>query len=545
MRVCTNCPSFGPTGDPAQVVYLGRDYGIGMCLRHKKPVDSANITSKNPLKLMEDIAGDCLDHGKERPAPDDSTAITGGNIAFVSAKDVPQRPEPDVTSGYIDPASEAPKSCSACKYSLSPRESLDTFGIPATICTPFGYIIPHGKSSLAAERCVVGVQSFEDHYSENVKRVDLYEYWDGNITVIDSSPVDLFADKVVIDPNEAPTDSEVTEEDKAHGIRAWRRVDDPEDKSGSRFVLMPVFDPEFFSDAERVKIPQTGDDEHPELYSDHQGILYKALTLWRKLGETPALNGISGTGKTEFFRYVAWNMQLPFERISITNSTELDDLAGRTILRKVVVESKKEGEADQVVNETSFQYGRIPKAWAKPCIIVIDEPNVGPPDVWQFIRPLTDNSKQLVLDVNEGERISRHEHCYLGMAFNPAWDVRNVGTHEISDADGSRLMHISVPPPGENKEIEIIVQRCKAEGYEISPEAVKAVMGIAKDLRALAQEDALSIHWGVRNSIKAARATEHFSYSTAFRLAAADFLDPDERDAVMTVVKSHTDGVES
>lgn len=231
------------------------------------------------------------------------------------------------------------------------------------------------------------------------------------------------------------------------------------------------------------------------------------------------------THNTELFRYAAWSMQLPFERFSITSSTELDDLQGRVVFED---------------GETRWQNGRVPTAWAKPCVIVIDEPNVGPPDVWQFLRPLTDDSKQLVLDANKGERIDRNPHCYMGMAFNPSWDMRNVGTHEISDADGSRLMHIAVQPPSEDVEREIIAARCALDGYKVPDAVMDQVMGVAKDLRALAAEDAFPMHWGVRQQIKVARATQWFSTVEAYRLAAGDLLDPEAADQLLVTVRSHT-----
>ena len=61
--------------------------------------------------------------------------------------------------------------------------------------------------------------------------------------------------------------------DRAKGDRD---VDSPivdPDGSGNE-AFLPVFDESFFTDAERRLIPRTGDDEHPEWYVDHQGLLY-------------------------------------------------------------------------------------------------------------------------------------------------------------------------------------------------------------------------------------------------------------------------------
>lgn len=232
------------------------------------------------------------------------------------------------------------------------------------------------------------------------------------------------------------------------------------------------------------------------------------------------------THNTEFFRYMSWLMCLPFERVSITSSSEIDELAGKT--------AYQEGRG------TYFEYGRIPQSWSKPCVIVIDEPNVGPPDVWQFIRPLTDNSKQLVLDMNAGERIDRNENCYMGMAFNPAWDARNIGAEQISDADGSRLMHIFVDYPSEKLEKQIIRERCSVDGYEIEEATLNSIMRIAKQLRALSEDGTLGVTWGLRPQIKVARATRWFDMPQAYRLAAADLLEPEQAELILDTVRNNS-----
>lgn len=218
-------------------------------------------------------------------------------------------------------------------------------------------------------------------------------------------------------------------------------------------------------------------------------------------------------------------MQLPFERVSVTASMEIDQLAGHA-----------EYSPDK---GTYFTYGRVPKAWSSRCVILIDEPNVGPPEVWQFLRPLTDNSKQLVLDMNKGERVERNKHCYMGMAMNPAWDSRNVGTRDISDADGRRLMHIYVPMPNKMVEKQIIKQYCKLDNYDLSDKILLDMDKIAKDIRELCANDTLPIQWGIAQQIKVARATKYFNLKESYRLAIADLLDPESKDAFMAVVTSN------
>lgn len=325
------------------------------------------------------------------------------------------------------------------------------------------------------------------------------------------------------DPVTCETESPVTEEHAKNGVRAWRKVYDPSGNGNS--IMIPVFRRDFFTESEREKIPSSDSDERPQDYIDHQGLIYRILVAWMALDETPALIGPAGTGKTEVCRTIAWMMQVPFERISITASTELDDIQGKMLFRD---------------NETVFQYGRLTSAWQKPNVICLDEPNVGPPDVWQFIRPLTDNSKQLVVDANAGERIYRNKFCFLALAMNPAWDTKNIGTDLISDADSSRLLHIATELPSREVEEEIIKKRCELDGFNIPDIHLDMMFGVADDIRRMSNAGEISISWGIRSQIKTARLLKWFSVEEAYRMASADSLEPQARRMILDIVKSRS-----
>jgi len=321
------------------------------------------------------------------------------------------------------------------------------------------------------------------------------------------------------------TDAVVTEEDAENGIQAWRRIVDPLGVGPD--VFLPIYRSDFIGDLSYL-VPRTGDDEHPELHVDYIHAVYRLVVLWHHLSETPVLWGAAGLGKTETYRHMAWLMGLPFWRISVTASTEVDDLVGKMNY------SPERG--------TYWTDGRLPAAWRSPGVICLDEPNVGPPDVWQLIRPLTDNSKQLVLDQNQGERIQRHPASFLGMAMNPSWDPRNTGTNLLGDADGSRLMHMMVPLPPEKVEREIIKRRVALDGWEMESGQLDLLMAISQSLRELVSGGSLAeVSWGVRHTIKVARVLRFFTMSDAVRMAVADYLAPELQQAVLDQVKLHTE----
>jgi len=518
VKSCANCPSFlGSSELTKQASNYNTILKAPTCPLKGKLLGGPTAPAHVNEKIQEAVARTCSSYGKPVPKSQQPASTLAVSLPM---------PQIGAPEGNIHPGN-----CRTCRYFVSAKVMQEEIGITVALCARNGTLMSEQNSTKIARNCSVGqanVIADEDALQRQ------YEELLADVMILPELRAAISKGKRIgknlpepedpfIEPDDWPTDADVTEEDKAHGIKAWRKYyNDDETKS----VMLPVFDVNFFDEDERAKIPMTGDQNHPELYKDHQNLAFKAAVIWN-LNETPALHGVAGTGKTEFYRYMAWKMRLPFERVSITASTELDDLAGKTHY------TPEKG--------TFFEQGRIPRAWAKPCVQVLDEPNVGSPAVWQFIRPMTDNAKQLVLDMDEGSVVDRHPYSYLGLAMNPAWDFRNVGAEVISDADGSRLMHIFVEFPDKKIEREIIRKRCEQDGFKISPDQLTKMMDIAEELRSLSKDGAIPITWGIRQQIKAARALAWFSWPEAYRLAAADYLEPEAQQTILDKVNLKTE----
>lgn len=485
---------------------------IDVCGFWNKVIGNAKYSYDENEELQSKIAENCSMYYTENPKVKNIPKVIRKRVTFgknVKEKEISesQKKKPLLSN------------CRLCKFSTQNIKDIeDKIGLRSNSlkCTKYAAIIVDNK--LSASNCLVGEpMTISDKQTFSIEEIEI----DKNLFLDEYKPVSVLTNTVsrLPDPLQMSTWREVTEGDKAEGIISWGCV-----TMDGLDIFYPVFDPNIFSEEERNKIPRPGDDECPDMYQDYFNLFFQYLAIWEMDG-TPAINGAAGLGKTEAARYMAYMMQLPFERISITNSTEIDELAGRTEF------SKEHG--------TYFQLGRVPKAWKKPCVIVIDEPNVGPPDVWQFLRPLFDNSKQLVLDMSAGERIPRNKHCYMSIAMNPAWDVRNVGTHEISDADGRRLMHIHIPSPPPEVEKKIVVDRCLVDGYQLPDGIYKKIERIAKDIRNLCKNDTLPIQWGTAQQIKVARATKYFGLKKCYQLAIGDLLDPESSEMLLATVASH------
>lgn len=431
--------------------------------------------------------------------------------------------------------SDAQPDCGQCVYYAPPKElvpnglpTLSKQGRGAGMCVAKGTLQAHTPGTRLTRAS--GCPTFTTGDYVEASAEELSDYRTELLASADfpAHLAPLLADSVVGDRALAETpesgsvvedvpEREPSDEERSEGIVRFHRFYSDDRRF---WIDMPVFDPASFDEVERDKIPVAGCEGSPEVYVDHANLGYRVAVAWA-LGETPALNGPAGTGKTALFQWMSYLLGLPFERVSITASSSTDDLAGYMELHG---------------QQTEFVLGRIPKAWGKRCVMVIDEPNAGPPEVWQFIRPITDSAKQLVIDANHGQAVRRHRYSFLGMAMNPAWDWRNTGVSQLSDADGSRLLHIAVGYPPPMSEREIILGHCADDGIDLAPAHLDALIEVAYKLRRLSDEQTLQISWGIRQQVQVARLLPYFDFVDAFRMAAADNLEPEQSDLILSEV---------
>lgn len=508
-KSCVSCPSF--LADAQQRKTMGSSISGPICGSKMLPLIAPNQPRDAQSRALAFSANDCDKYGKEVTFQTMERDYTAQLTVGIDSQ--------AMNATHDDNQSNA--RCGDCVHYVSSQEVQQEKGWTASICRATGSLMPDDKLPYYARGCGkfksrIGPKS----RTGNLHHFVFFGHFGPTFGKIDPAAEYRKAVSKSADPAAHPTDREVTEAHKARGIISWRKITDPEGYGAPTFL--PIYDVNSYSEELRVLVPNTNDDEHPELYADHNGFVYTMAVLWRELDEAPAWWGQGGVGKTEFARYLAWLMRSPFHRISITAASELDDIIGKMRFEN---------------NETIFQYGRLPKAWNSPGVILVDEPNTGPNELWQAIRPLTDNSKTLVVDQNRHERIPRGKDTYLALAMNPNWDPRNVGTNTLGDADNSRLMHMFFGLPPADLEVEIIQKRVGLDGWQLNATQAKALMGVANDLRG--QGDALHTTWGIRHQIKAARALKWFAPSVAYRRAVGDSLEPGQLELILTSVNSH------
>lgn len=507
-KSCLNCPALKNEHD-----------GSLSCGAKLIPLTVRSWDNTTRKLAVERQASNCEMYGTRKSASD----LSGPQFVELKRPNVIFPVERASVRPTIPRLSTSSYSCVKCKHFIHESATKGTIPLSASflgVCGARGIAIPAGKQVELCGDCNLYEQGeFPVEGLMLIKLGPEYnpEYLQKRAGLKTSHLPDGF------DPVTYPSELQVSDYHAEHGIRAWVGIKDP--KTTNK-VFLPIYRADYFESEEQVKIPSSSDDTLPGEYVDHSGLVFKVAVAWMELDETPALIGEAGNGKTELLRHIAWIMQLPFERITITASSEVDDLAGKFVFED---------------GETAFKYGRLARAWGKPNVLCLDEPNTGPNDVLQFIRPLIDNSKQLVLDQNKGEQIFRNDGCYLGMAMNPHFDYRNIGANPMADADNSRLLHLEVPLPPETVEREIVKSRLMVkDGWEIPDKLLDSVVAIARTLREMSHNNEVPFSWGIRVQIKVARLLHWFDFHDAYLMAMGSSVDEETRDKVISVVKANT-----
>lgn len=505
MESCKNCPSFLAMEDVPTV--FGKLTGAAMCGRYGHVLGRPGLSDSGIDKVYEVFALRCDAFGQAMPEKP---------IDFRSRV---VNPDPSVTMKVGDPGFKVDtlSTCRQCENLVRADVVASEIGYAVDLCKAKGKLVT--RPQFECRGCPMAING---PMAESTEGLEIRAEYREGFTV----PTEFAVNKVIghsnsqSEPTTYETDAPVSDEDRACGIRAWRKVTDPHGTGNS--VYMPIFDPAHFTDSQRALIPQTGDEEHPELYIDYAGILYSFAVEEIVLEESLCLQGPPGVGKTEFARWIAWLMQLPFRRFSFTSATEVDDMIG-----KMMYEPDK---------GTYFNLGRVPVAYAEDGVMVLDELNLAENAIREALRPTFDNSKQLVLDAGTGEKVTRGRYCYMIVAQNDSYDIRNVGTVEMADADFNRLSVVHVDLPPESVERHIITERCKLDGYAIPTQTLDMIMAVSEDIREMVKQGTVPFTWGVRQTIKVGRKTRWYNVLDAFKRAALDFYEPQTIEMVVSAI---------
>lgn len=515
---CSDCPSCITTQQGGTLMA-----GADTCHRFGYVLSRPNVDESVNVRIKNHYAASCDKHGEPRPG-------MGARLnAQVAAGD------PDVMSQPpLDPNSNLQAhTCTACVNYIPPDVVKDELGWSSAMCAARGRLLSPALLIREASDCDFNRAGDHRDTTDGVILLPIYEPEPVTLSGNVGAPRILsIGARHRIDPREYPTDKPVSDEQRhVYHIRAWRKIDDPEG------IHEPVFLPIFYGEELCGFDPRVGDAENagygnhrPDLYVDHQNILYDLAVELLELDETPVLIGGAGTGKTEIGCWLAWLMDVPFTRISISKGTEEYMLKGEGHL---VVDP----DTGQAITE--FKLGRFSKAITKVGVVMVDEPNLKS-DIFEFLRPMIDSAKQLIIEEAQGMNLRKTPATFLLCSMNPPHDPIYIGTEPMSAADIDRISPFWIDLPTPEVERAIIASHCADDDYLIPTETLDAIMNIAADLRGQIAEGTLPISWGMRPQIKVARKTKYYSIAKAYNRAILDGLEPEVREIVLTSVSSYT-----
>ena len=513
-KSCRDCPSF--MDSTSMLSRYQTSLGCNFCPTKGRILEGPGFSITENDGLLEMVAEGCDSYGSQPPSrenlnTDAAIAIGDPGVAvFLSQK------------GNIAPI-DKPMSCTACKWYVPANYVRDELGYQAPLCSAKGRVLFPRNLVREAANCGSGINGDNKTSTTGILIHAVY-IKPAPVVVPDPIVVNLTAQfsRHQVDPRDYVTDKPVTMEDAISCIRAWREVMDPEGMKPS--VYMPIFDGEKLCGFD----PRTTYAGHrPDLYIDHQGLLYD-LTCELFNGETPVLIGMAGTGKTEIGCWLSWLMDLPNTRCDVHTRTEAWHFIG---------ESKLETDPVTGTPVTKFHMGRFASVYPTPGITMVNEPNLNE-DIYEFLRPVFDNAKQLGLDEAQGVIVSRHPYRFVLCSQNPSWDPLYTGAEPMSAADIDRITPIYVDLPSAVIERQIITAHCVDAGYDIPVHILDKIMQVAQDLRQMIADGTLPIAWGLRAQIKVAKKTQYYSFEKAYRRAVIDGMEPAVVDQIMTSVRS-------
>lgn len=504
-RRCTECPSYLPPGDVQDS--FGRPVQAPMCGRHGFVLGAPKqdpIAAENALMAF---AEDCADFGEPRPG---TPVSLRPRVATVS--------ESVIEGG---PTGQRVSTCHGCTNCVKADAVYTEWGYTLPVCKAKGTLIFNPTSdNVGCEWASPGPPT------DSLYEIELRKEFKDNFSIVgtdEALATFLGNGKLAVEPTTYETDAPVDPEDRADGIRAWRKLECP--FGTGREIFLPIFDSSeagIFSASERKKIPQTGDAHMPELYVDYASLVWRfAVEEWQ-LGQTLLIQSFPGLGKTEFAYYLGWLMQLPVTRLYFTDSIEWDDIFGKPGF------SPEEG--------TYWMDGRFTAAYKRPGIELVDEPNMAKSEIVATLRTTTENDSTIFLDAgyarDEEEQemleIKPHRYNFRIWVANPAWDPRNIGTKELAAADISRISPAFLTYPPEEVERRIIrTTLADMDGYEIPDELLDDMMKVSTDIRQASDNGDFPGTWGIRENVKVARKLAWYPFVEAYRMAVLNYYEPE------------------
>lgn len=213
------------------------------------------------------------------------------------------------------------------------------------------------------------------------------------------------------------------------------------------------------------------------------------------------LYGDSGCGKSEFWKQIAARMGMPFTRLNMDGHLTRSDIIG--VNRMVPNEDRQ--------MEMRFIDGILPRAMAKPGLLLIDELDLGDPEIMAVLQPVLEGEPLRILE-DHGRVVRPHPNFYIAITGNTTGlgSATNayVNVYEQSAATRDRVSAY-VEMPYMTPEIEKAVISERMPG--IPDSFLEKLIQLANTVRTGYRQGDVNQIFSTRSTLAAARRYRRFS----------------------------------
>lgn len=185
------------------------------------------------------------------------------------------------------------------------------------------------------------------------------------------------------------------------------------------------------------------------------------------------LYGDSGCGKSEFWRQVAAHLGMPFTRMNMDGHLTRSDLTG---MNRII-------PCGNGQTELRFIEGILPRAMAQPGLLLIDEIDLGDPEIMPILQPVLEGNS-LVLTEDSGRVVKPHPMFRIAITGNTIGlgsdNQMYLNAFEQSAATRDRISSfVHMPYLPQDMEEQVVLERFP----DADPDIVTKLVSLANKVR--------------------------------------------------------------
>ena len=237
-------------------------------------------------------------------------------------------------------------------------------------------------------------------------------------------------------------------------------------------------------------------------------------------GDNILLTGEAGTGKTSMIEQLAARIGQPVLRVNLNGETRIGDFLGRLNVIS--------GENGSI---TEWCDGILPLAMKKGMWLILDEIDMGEPNILSLLHPILEPNGRLVLKENKGEEVRPHPNFRIFGTANGVGSQTNrsdtyAGVNQMNEAFLDRWHIITMPSLDAKTEIKVIRKRYPT----LPPKFAKRIVQFGASIRAGLENETVTMTFSTRRALQWAQKLA--LYRNPIKAAEAVFLckvSPEER----------------